>query len=253
MILASGVNLPAQAINLVQNGGFVPSNLSAASAYVGSGQVTIDNWNISKSYTFLISDGTTYATNINAANYGPDPVWNTPITAPSGGAVTFYGSAPVNSPTGSGWYLASDGAYGADAIISQTVTGLTVGKEYKLSFYQASAQQKEFDGDSTDYFTVSFGSSTQNSATMSHASMAPVSAWSQQIMSFTAGDSSQLLSFVAQGAPAGQPPFALLSGVSVEEVQAVPWETDTLPLVGSTVLFGLGLWAKQKLAQKKLK
>jgi hypothetical protein len=132
-------------------------------------------------------------------------------------------------------------------------TGLTVGKQYKLSFYQASAQQKEFDGDSTDYFTVSFGSSTQNSATMFHASKAPVSAWSEQIMSFTAEDSSQLLSFVAQGAPAGQPPFALLSGVSVEEVQAVPWETDTLPLVGSTVLFGLGLWAKQKLAQKKLK
>jgi hypothetical protein len=80
--------------------------------------------------------------------------------------------------------------------------------------------------------------------------MAPVSAWSQQIMSFTAGDSSQLLSFVAQGAPAGQPPFALLSDVSV---QAVPWETDTLPLVGSTVLFGVGLWAKKKFAQKKLK
>jgi hypothetical protein len=32
---------------------------------------------------------------------------------------------------------------------------------------------------------------------------------------------------------------------------AVPWETDTLPLVGSTVLFGFGLWAKNKLAQKK--
>ena len=33
---------------------------------------------------------------------------------------------------------------------------------------------------------------------------------------------------------------------------AVPWETDTLPLVGSTVLFGFGLWAKNKLAQKKI-
>jgi hypothetical protein len=27
---------------------------------------------------------------------------------------------------------------------------------------------------------------------------------------------------------------------------AVPWETDALPVIGSTVLFGLGLWAKQK-------
>ena len=33
---------------------------------------------------------------------------------------------------------------------------------------------------------------------------------------------------------------------------AVPWETDALSVVGSTVLFGLGLWAKTKLGQKKI-
>lgn len=32
----------------------------------------------------------------------------------------------------------------------------------------------------------------------------------------------------------------------------VPWETDALPVIGSTVLFGLGLWGKNKLAQKKI-
>jgi hypothetical protein len=31
----------------------------------------------------------------------------------------------------------------------------------------------------------------------------------------------------------------------------VPFETDTLPLIGSTVLFGLGIWAKSKLVNKK--
>lgn len=36
-------------------------------------------------------------------------------------------------------------------------------------------------------------------------------------------------------------------------VQSVPWETDALPVVGSTVLFGLGIWGKHKLAQKKNK
>ena len=30
---------------------------------------------------------------------------------------------------------------------------------------------------------------------------------------------------------------------------AVPWETDALPVIGSTVLFGLGLWAKSKFAK----
>ena len=30
---------------------------------------------------------------------------------------------------------------------------------------------------------------------------------------------------------------------------AVPWETDALPVIGSTVLFGAGLWAKRKFAK----
>jgi hypothetical protein len=30
---------------------------------------------------------------------------------------------------------------------------------------------------------------------------------------------------------------------------AVPWETDALPVVGSTILFGAGLWAKRKFAK----
>lgn len=31
----------------------------------------------------------------------------------------------------------------------------------------------------------------------------------------------------------------------------VPWETDSLALIGSTVIFSLGLWSKQKLAQRR--
>ncbi|QJB46797.1 hypothetical protein [Dolichospermum flos-aquae] len=30
------------------------------------------------------------------------------------------------------------------------------------------------------------------------------------------------------------------------QVQAVPWETDTLPVLGSTILFGIGVWTKRK-------
>ncbi|MBO1052824.1 MAG: PEP-CTERM sorting domain-containing protein [Dolichospermum sp. DET73] len=29
-------------------------------------------------------------------------------------------------------------------------------------------------------------------------------------------------------------------------VQAVPWETDALPVLGSTILFGIGVWTKRK-------
>lgn len=39
---------------------------------------------------------------------------------------------------------------------------------------------------------------------------------------------------------------------TVNYAVAVPWETDSLPVIGSTVLFGLGLWGKSKLAQKQI-
>lgn len=38
---------------------------------------------------------------------------------------------------------------------------------------------------------------------------------------------------------------AQFSGTAV----AVPWETDALPVVGSTILFGLGVWSKRKSAK----
>ena len=37
--------------------------------------------------------------------------------------------------------------------------------------------------------------------------------------------------------------------LSNAQIQAVPWETDTLPVLGSTVLFGIGVWAKRKYAR----
>ena len=39
--------------------------------------------------------------------------------------------------------------------------------------------------------------------------------------------------------------------INVTPAVTVPWETDALPVVGSTVLFGLGIWGKHKLAQRK--
>jgi hypothetical protein len=43
----------------------------------------------------------------------------------------------------------------------------------------------------------------------------------------------------------------LMDNFSHTDATAVPWETDTLPLIGSTVLFGFALWGKQKLAKSQ--
>jgi subtilisin-like proprotein convertase family protein len=37
--------------------------------------------------------------------------------------------------------------------------------------------------------------------------------------------------------------------LSVSDPTPVPWETDALPVIGSTVLFGFGLWARNKFAK----
>ncbi|MBD2143397.1 hypothetical protein H6F39_19090 [Anabaena sp. FACHB-1250] len=42
-------------------------------------------------------------------------------------------------------------------------------------------------------------------------------------------------------------------GISGGIVTAVPWETDALPLVGATMVFGAGVFAKRKIAQGKIK
>ncbi len=43
--------------------------------------------------------------------------------------------------------------------------------------------------------------------------------------------------------------FSDLTQCATFTATAVPWETDALPVIGSTVLFGLGVWAKSKFAK----
>jgi hypothetical protein len=43
--------------------------------------------------------------------------------------------------------------------------------------------------------------------------------------------------------------YGQLKSITVDAPTAVPWETDALPVVGSTILFGLGVWAKRKFAK----
>ncbi len=271
----SSISLSAQAINLVKNGGFVPSSSIGYSLSSGinnpDSPVTITDWVVRdedaggasfNNLMYVISDGNTfsrYGAGMNQDGRNGRRNW-TLFSNPG---------QTVNSVDGSGWYIASDGGNSWNGRISQTLENLKPGSQYNIKFSQAAGQfdcylsggtctSGNYFGDTNNNWRVSFGDSIetasfQDSVVIAHPSQAPVSAWQSQSMNFTATSSTQVLSFLSQGTPDGQPPTVLLSGVSVEEVQAVPWETDTLPLVGSTVLFGLGLWAKQKFSKKKLK
>jgi hypothetical protein len=249
----SSVPVPALAQNLVQNGGFVPTGIPLSeheSAYLGTdpsflgsngpssnGPFTVPDWSFNDGYTFVVPDGTAVSTNLKAA---------------SGGSLALYpgnGNQTVNDPTGSGWFIAADGAFKV-AAIQQTLTGLTVGEQYTVTFYQAAGQQTGFTGSTSDQFLVSFGSESQESTLISiNGTATEVTPWEGQSMTFTADSTSDVLSFLPQGNPGEpEPPFALLADVSVT---AVPEPLSGFGL-GAIIALGLGVCLKKsKLANKK--
>jgi hypothetical protein len=247
----------AQAVNLVQNGGFVPTGLSSSSAYLRDGgvllngrirSISVPGWS-STGYNFLYSSGTSASTT---------------------GLLQFFSSPNqvVNSPDGSGWFVGADGAY-QQGPISQTLNGLTIGQKYNLTFWQSAAQQKGYSGNTTDQWAVNIGGTFNNASYYAPNSIAftggtnlfsdlmtlasqgnigsqttvrgpaTINGWQRQSMIFTATATSEALSFLAEGTPVGQPPFALLSGVSVQAVSVPEPFTIIGTLIGGTVAFRL--------------
>lgn len=252
--LAANLASPAHA-NLITNGGFVPgSNIgSAKSGYLGSLGFTtntkLPGWKTSANWTVpglvgkndfwgsVVGDGTAISTDLDEAR------WVTADDFPSGNGLNVADTTSVSSADGSGWFLAIDGDQRMRNVIQQTVFGLTPGSNYSLSFYQAGGQYAPYPDQATSHWwTVTFGGSGPiNSSTINVASGAPVSSWQQQTMTFTASSASQTLSFLAQGLPAGGPPFTLLSGVSLTDITPPPTPSAVpgpLPLLGLAAAFG---------------
>jgi hypothetical protein len=240
--LAVALSAPAYA-NLINNGGFVPDSSIGAnkSGLLSVNDTKLPGWTIkaynNNGYGFwggVVGDGNAISVDLDealwAGNTGVRHYMNVPNTT--------Y----VNSADGSGWFLNIDSDHQTfgDAI-EQTVNGLTPGDTYSLSFYQAAGQYApDPDQAITSWWRVWVGSDLVDSATMTVASGAPVSAWQPQTMTFTATSSSQLLRFMGMGTPTGGPPFALLSGVSLTDSSNPPVASTPgpLPLVGLGVAFG---------------
>lgn len=260
---------PAMALP-IDNGGFVPSsNLTAPSAGINKGSgdggtipsiYSIPGWEVTdnpkkvpnwvNNLMYVVSDGNTfskYGAGLNAAQQNGRRNW------------TLFASGPsqlVNSVDGSGWYIASDGDPLFSGSIKQELTGLTAGTTYDVTFSQAAGQfdcyltagpgsscvDGVYNADTTNWWEVTFGTSTQSSAVMSKTANAPVSVWQQQVLSFVAAGPTAFLEFMANGTPGNQPPVALLSGVSVTPQGTPPTPPTTsvpgpLGAVGAAAAF----------------
>jgi hypothetical protein len=157
--------------------------------------------------------------------------------------VPVWGPFP-NPPLG-GNFLQSDGSSGLAAPVTQTINSLVVGQTYNLSFYQAGGQQVNDYGATSDYWQVSLGSQTQNSALMSVPS-AGVFPWQAQTMPFTATSTSEVLSFLAVGS-GGLPPMVFLANPDLEST--VPEPSAPLLLVGVGSVAAIGRFGRRALAK----
>lgn len=175
------------------------SNLGFNFVYSSAGAATGNNATL----------GGSYAGSCCVALFGPNGavIQNNGVNSTSNNGLT-------NSPDG-GSFVALDGDPNTNAAISTTVNNLIIGQKYSLSFYWAGA---EFAANphsaTTDQLTVSFGGVSQNTNTINVADEG-FSGWQLINMQFTANATTQTLSFLAQGAPSGEPPASLLDGVSL--------------------------------------
>jgi hypothetical protein len=185
-------------------------------------------------YNFVIAPGTADGPGINS-QYGDLQLWG----SQNGGAST------LTAPPEGGNFVAADGAYNVGAL-TQTVTGLTPGAQYAVTFYYAGAQQAGagFTTTTTENWTVSLGSGpAQSTPTLNNAAES-FTGWNQATFDFTADNSSDVLSFLAAGAPNGEPPFSLLGDVSLD---AIPEASHT----GLFMSFGVLAIAGARICRRK--
>jgi hypothetical protein len=157
-------------------------------------------------------------------------ILSTDLNSPAGSGAS---AIPASSPSG-GNFVALDGSFETGPL-SQQLTGLTIGNQYDLSFYWASAQQTGFPapGGLTERLQVSLGGQKLTTNTVTYPEYNYVD-WAKVTMTFTADAVNPVLSFLSVGTPNGQPPFALLDGVSLE---AVPEPSSCF--IGALSLAGL--------------
>ena len=228
--LAFGQAAEAGQINLVTNGNFDQStyanNNQFGSNWGGQG---VTGWTGGTGYQLFFQSGQ-YTT---SANSQYDSGYNT-------GKEMFYtlpnpGIAGLGN-VGNGNVVGLDGdpTVGNGGSISQTITGLTVGNTYLLTFDWATGQLQSRSGNTTDQVLATLGNQSFLTAVVADNSGSSTP-WLQQTFLYTATSATETLTFLAEGSPVGLPPMVALDGISLV---SAPEPSSVALLAG-----GLGLLA----------
>ncbi len=204
LITATLVVSPAQAINLVVNGSFEDIGTATHSFSINN-PTALPGWAASPSGNKVLDCLMVAGERLNLCG-----------TVAFGGGFSLW-EHPGESPDG-GNFVGIDGYNAFASPLTQTITGLSPGATYAVSFYQAAGQQYGFDGATTERWRVRFGTAASQLSTLMETPNHGHVGWMYQTLYFTASAASQVLQFIAVGTPTGQPPFVLLDGVSVNQV-----------------------------------
>jgi hypothetical protein len=195
--------------NLITNGDFTDLTNGLGQITDGENVTSAVGWTTT-GYNMVMNQA---GTSVNT-QYGGFTLWD----HANGGVSDWSGL----TKSGVGNFLAMDADYDT-ARVSQTVSGLTVGDTYDLTFNYGFAQQRELDGSgfngaTTQNLEVFVGDANAPAWTSATENLAnhDFSGWSSETLTFTATASSEVVSFLAAGSPQ-VPPFTLVSDVSLIE------------------------------------
>jgi len=265
--LVAAVSSPAMAapMNLITNGTFTPTTQTETIFNNGSGNAE-EGENIVGSptgYGWTIGSCNPGYNPAGNCNGSATPAFDFQFLSTSynnsgaGAGVLYNGSSVIyNTSNGPGVFTQGGTTYnyavGVDsanleAPITQLVTGLIVGDVYVLTFAQASTQWQSaanpslgFQGNWQVGFCTSLAAASVNggacaTSVASNTMLNPAGGytnWQGQTLYLTATSSSEYLSFLTNTPSTGQPPFLLLTDVSLSQMVAEP---DSLTMLAGAM------------------
>lgn len=176
-------------------------------------------------------DGAISGWTINSGNFGALTAagWNA-----QQGTATLTSSPDGGNILGT-WYVSQQ-----SNVISQSISGLTAGKSYTLSFYEAADNRSTTTfAPGSMFWNVSLGNSSVNSTAITTPGASTATGWTQVSLNFVATSATEALTFAAKSTGAVAPePLLLLDGVHM--AQAVPEpSTYAMMLAGLAVVGSL--------------
>jgi hypothetical protein len=224
---------PQAPVNVLTNGNFdtAPGGSTVSTEFGADGYAALPGWTVT------------------ASNSTPFDLWWAASNAASVSALTQYGNSGQElvpsypgADHGNPYFVGLDGSSSALGILSQTVNGLVVGDHYQLTFDWAGSQM--ITGSQLPYtiaLAYNLGTSILTSgtgapvtSTFTATQYGQSSTWQTVTMNFTATAGTEILSFLALGTPAGDPPIALLDNVALVDVP----EPSSLAFVFGALLVG---------------